>query len=140
MIEENKNDIKNIRETSKKLIIERLATLTYRVEHEDKFLLDFCLSKVEDYVRQFCNLREIIINLYYTTIVELTCYEFLMTLKQTNQLEELFNVEEALKTVAIGDTSITYDNSNSTENKLDILLNYLNKGRAGLISYRKIKW
>lgn len=129
-------------EDFKQYTIYRLKTLGYICKDDDYVLIDFCTSKVQNHVKNFCNI-DIIPNGLDEVIVDRICGEVLFSLKQTGQLDETFNLEMAVKQVQTGDTSVTFaiESGNTSEQRLEKLISSLKVyGESDLIRYRKIKW
>lgn len=121
------------------LVLNRLKSLSYEVIEGDEFLIAFTIQKVENTIKNECNITKIPDGLVYVA-VDMICGEILMMKKQTNSLGDNFSIDSALKSVKLGDTTIQIDGE-SDEAKLNALINHLmNYGMSELICYRKIKW
>lgn len=121
------------------LVLNRLKSLSYEIVEGDEFLIAFTIQKVENTIKNECNITKIPEGLNYVA-VDMICSETLMTKKQTNSLGDNFSIDSALKSVKLGDTSVQLDGE-SDEAKLNALINHLmNYGMNELICYRKIKW
>lgn len=137
-----KNNLK-IKDICKKLIIQRLEVLSYIYDEKDKnqrFLLNFSISKVENEIKDYCNIDVIPYHLYHDIVVELICAEFLIVLNSNNELGESWNIEQAIKTISMGDTNITYDTSITSATLFENLISELKSAGRRLISYRRLKW
>lgn len=123
-------------------VLNRLETLGYTLKETDNWMISFAVQKVEQTIKNECNVTLIPDGLYKVA-VDMICGEFLFTLKNSGKLEG-FNLEAALKTVQAGDTTVTYatgQGSLTPEQRLDALLSYLmTYGRGEFACYRKIKW
>jgi len=120
-------------------VIKRLAALGYEATTEDDWMLDFIIQKVEDHIKNDCNVTAVPDGLHQV-VVERSSGEFLFVKKQSGRLEG-FDLESAVKQVQAGDTSVTFADGASPESRLDALLKYLMScGGGELACYRKIRW
>jgi hypothetical protein len=121
---------------------ERLASFDYQVTEADSWILTFLIQKVENHIKNICNLSMIPEELL-NIAVDMVVGEFLFNKKSTGNLAG-FNLEIAIKQIQEGDTSITYaigEGDLTPEKRLDLLIDYLmNRGKNELLSYRCIKW
>ena len=126
-------------------ILQRLMSFGYTPSEKDSRMITFCMQKVENHIKNSCNISEIPDELKEIEI-ERICGEFLFSKKQTGQLnaENGFDVEMAIKQVQAGDTNVTFavgEGSETLETKLNALISYLmNYGEGDFICYRQIKW
>lgn len=120
----------------------RLASFGYTVTESDTWVLNFIIQKVENHIKNICNIDAIPEGLN-NIIVDMVVGEFLLNKKSMGNLAG-FNLETAIKQIQEGDTSITYaigDGDLTPEKRLDLLIDYLmNRGKNELLSYRCIKW
>lgn len=114
----------------------RLAMFGYTVVEDDAWLLSFNISKVENHIKNQCNVETIPEGLYEIA-VDMVVGEFLLGKKATNQLTG-FDIEGAVKSISEGDTSITFAGNN--EERMNQLIAYLLHDSADFSSYRRIKW
>ncbi len=122
------------------LIVQRLASLGYTVTDADTWVIGFCKDKVENHIKNTCNITSIPEGLVEIA-VDRVCGEFLFGKKQSGQLDGTFDFEAAVKSVQTGDTNVSFDVAQSPENRFNTLLNYLqSRGEGDLVCYRKIKW
>lgn len=123
-------------------VLERLDFLGYTVKETDTWMIGFSVQKVENTIKNECNVTSVPDGLY-SIATDMICGEFLFAKKQSGQLDG-FNLEQALKSVQAGDTTVTFETdkgSMTPEQRLNNLIDYLmNSGRGEFISYRKIKW
>ena len=128
-----------------KKILQRLISFGYTPSEADSWMITFCMQKVENHIKNSCNISEIPDELKEIEI-ERICGEFLFSKKQTGQLnaENGFDVEMAIKQVQAGDTNVTFavgEGSETLETKLNALISYLmNFGEGDFVCYRQIKW
>lgn len=126
-------------------ILNRLLSLGYKPSEADSWMITFCIQKVENHIKNSCNISEIPDELKEIEIDRI-CGEFLFSKKQSGQLnaENGFDVEMAIKQVQAGDTNVTFavgEGSETLETKLNALISYLlNYGEGDFICYRQIKW
>lgn len=126
-------------------ILQRFISFGYKPNEKDSWMITFCMQKVENHIKNSCNISEIPDELKEIEI-ERICGEFLFSKKQTGQLnaENGFDVEMAIKQVQAGDTNVTFavgEGSETLETKLNALISYLmNYGEGDFICYRQIKW
>ena len=123
----------------------RLLSLGYKPSEADSWMITFCIQKVENHIKNSCNISEIPDELKEIEIDRI-CGEFLFSKKQSGQLnaENGFDVEMAIKQVQAGDTNVTFavsEGSETLETKLNALISYLlNYGEGDFVCYRQIKW
>ena len=122
-------------------VLKRLVSFGYDLEEDDGWVLCFCMQKVENHIKNFCNIDSIPDGLF-NAAVDRVCGEFLFTKKQTGQLNigEL-DLDGAVTSIKEGDTQINFDAGSSDESRYNQLVNYLmNQGEGDLICFRKIRW
>jgi len=123
-------------------VYKRLGSLGYAITESDDWAISFAIQKVENNIKNSCNVTSIPDGLNQEAI-DMICGEFLFLKKQSGKLEG-FNLDAALKSVQAGDTTVTFavgQGSMTPEQRLDALLSYLiTKGRGEFACYRKIKW
>ena len=126
-------------------ILKRLISFGYIPNENDSWIITFCMQKVENHIKNSCNISEIP-NELKEVEMDRICGEFLFSKKQTGQLnaENGFDSEMAIKQVQAGDTNVTFavgEGSETLETKLNTLISYLlNYGESDFICYRQIKW
>ena len=121
------------------LVISRLEDLTYVMGESDAFALAFTIQTVENTIRNSCNTASIPDGLIFIA-VDMACGQFLMQKKQTNSLGESFNIDNAIKSIKLGDVNVSLGDT-SDESKLDWLFGYLmNHGKDEFVCYRRIRW
>lgn len=155
---DNKEDLKPIIESIVKIInkeevdeefieqiLKRLLSFGYKPSETDSWMITFCIQKVENHIKNSCNISEIPNGLKEIEIDRI-CGEFLFSKKQTGQLnaENGFDIEMTVKQVQAGDTNVTFaigEGSETLETKLNALISYLiNCGESEFVCHRQIKW
>ena len=125
-------------------IKERLQSLGYTVKDSDDIAINFAMQKVENTIKNDCNISAIPDGLMNIAI-DMVVGEFLMSKKTfaPNDLPSL-NLEVAIKQIQEGDTNIAFaigEGSKTDEQRLDSFINYLlSYGRGEFNTYRRFKW
>lgn len=125
-------------------IKERLQSLGYTVKDSDDIAINFAMQKVENTIKNDCNISAIPDGLMNIAI-DMVVGEFLMS-KKTFAPNDLlnFNLDSAIKQIQEGDTNISFavgEGSKTDEQRLDSFIDYLlNYGRDEFITYRRFRW
>lgn len=120
-------------------IFERLISFGYEPKGNDIFTIGFIIIKVDNNVKNICNISTIPTELF-TNIVDMCVGEILYNFLSCGKLEDIFDLNE-VKTLNIGDTSVTFDNSISITQQINNLIdNLLHSAERGLLCYRKLRW
>lgn len=125
-------------------IKERLRSIGYAVKDSDDIAINFAMQKVENTIKNDCNISAIPDGLMNIAI-DMVVGEFLM-LKKTFAPNDLlnFNLDAAIKQIQEGDTNISFaigEGSKTDEQRLDGFIDYLlNYGRDEFITYRRFRW
>lgn len=125
-------------------IKERLQSLGYTVKDSDDIAINFAMQKVENTIKNDCNISDIPDGLMNIAI-DMVVGEFLMS-KKTFAPNDLlkFNLDAAIKQIQEGDTNISFavgEGSKTDEQRLDSFIDYLlNYGRDEFITYRRFRW
>jgi hypothetical protein len=125
-------------------IKERLQSLGYTVKDSDDIAINFAMQKVENTIKNDCNISAIpdgLMNIAINMVVG----EFLMSKKTFAPSDLLnFNLDSAIKQIQEGDTNISFavgEGSKTDEQRLDSFIDYfLNCGRDEFITYRRFRW
>lgn len=123
---------------------ERLQSLGYTVKDSDDIAINFAMQKVENTIKNDCNISAIPDGLMNIAI-NMAVGEFLMS-KKTFAPNDLlnFNMDAAIKQIQEGDTNISFavgEGSKTDEQRLDGFIDYLlNYGRDEFITYRRFRW
>ena len=122
-------------------VLKRLVSFGYELKDDDGWVLCFAMQKVENRIKNSCNTTSIPDGLFYIA-VDMVCGEFLFTKKQTGQLEiTKLDFSGAIKQISEGDTSVTFADGTSDEDKFNRMINYLmTNGEGDFVCYRKLKW
>ena len=104
-------------------------------------MISFCIHKVEDHIKNSCNILSVPHGLY-TVAIDMICGEFLLSLKQTGKLNiDDLDLSGVITQLKEGDTAVHFAEGSSDDEKLTGFINYLlTKGVGDLVCYRKIKW
>lgn len=124
-------------------VVERLITLGYDINEGDVITLNFIIESVEQYIKNFCNIKEIPEELY-SVAVDMAAGKLLKA-KQATGVKVCANIDfdkENIKSISEGDVSITYnsDNSNSKVNKYNKLIDSLCNRDRELLAFRRLRW
>lgn len=125
-------------------IKERLQYIGYAVKDSDDITINFAMQKVENTIKNDCNISAIPDGLMNIAI-DMVVGEFLMSKKTfaPNDLLNL-NLDSAIKQIQEGDTNISFavgEGSKTDEQRLDSFIDYLlNYGRDEFITYRRFRW
>lgn len=125
-------------------IKERLQSIGYAVKDSDDIAINFAMKKVENTIKNDCNISAIPDGLMNIAI-DMVVGEFLMS-KKTFAPNDLlnFNLDAAVKQIQEGDTNISFalgEGSKTDEQRLDGFIDYLlNYGRDEFITYRRFRW
>ena len=126
------------------MVKERLQSFGYELKDGDEVSLNFSIQKVENTVKNDCNISSIpdgLVNI----AVDMAAGEFL-TAKKTFSPKDIagLDLDFAVKQIQEGDTNTVFaigEGSMTAEQRLDNFLNYLlTYGRDEFSRYRRIKW
>ena len=134
--------ITNIYESSlTETVLKRLDSFGYVPAESDAFVIGFSIEKIEQTIKNECNLDELSEGLIHIA-VDMVCGEILSTKHRTGQLElSSLDLDGALASVDVGGASVSFDNNTSDESKLNALILALrNVGRGEFACYRRIRW
>ncbi|MBO5704540.1 MAG: hypothetical protein J6R99_00810 [Alphaproteobacteria bacterium] len=117
----------------------RLKSLGYEADNNDIFALQFVLTKVENHVKNFCNIDTIPAELEQL-IVDKTCGEFLAQKKASGQLTGA-QIEGVVKKIQDGDTTVEFAGNTDAETVFGSYINNLVNGHDEcLLRYRRLVW
>ncbi|MCR1953797.1 hypothetical protein NSA24_02975 [Clostridioides mangenotii] len=119
----------------------RLKFLGYKLIDTDSLTIKFAIDKVENKIKNECNITEIPDGLYQVEIDRI-CGEFLFAKKQSGQLTE-FDFDMIEKQIQDGDTTVTYaiEAGQTPEQRFDKLVKSLtDTGKGEFASFRRLRW
>lgn len=123
-------------------VIDRLKQLGYLAVTEDNDQLDFELTQVLNYVKNYCNIKEIP-EILDNRIIDRVCSSFLFNKKNSGSLEG-FNYDSVIKQIKEGDTTIQYavgQGEDTPENRFDSFVKQLERGfDKWCTPHRAIRW
>ena len=124
------------------LVLKRLDSFGYEAKEDDVFIIGFSVQKVENNIKNDCNVSEIPEGLT-NTAVDMICGEVLDTLYRTGKLDVgSIALDGAIASVTLGDATVSFDNTSSDNSgTFTALINTLKDGGRGEFAcYRTIKW
>lgn len=72
-------------------------------------------------------------------IIDIIIGEYLVLIKNSN-LQNQLNLDEAIKTISEGDVSVTYFQTQTKEDKIDLLINHFLDKKKELLTFKSITW
>ena len=124
---------------------ERIQSFGYELQTGDDAILAFCIGKVENTIKNDCNVLEIPAGLFHIA-VDMAVGEFLSA-KKTFAPDSLSGLDlsgVAVKQLQEGDTTTTFATGEGTqteEQRLDAFIHYLlSYGLDQFSCFRKIRW
>lgn len=123
---------------------ERLQSFGYTLKDSDEVILNFSIQKVENTIKNDCNVSSIpdgLVNI----AVDMAIGEFL-TAKKTFSPNDIagLDLDFAVKQIQTGDTNTVFatgESSLTPEQRLNAFVSYLlTYGRDEFSCYRKIRW
>ncbi|SFA87642.1 hypothetical protein SAMN05216249_10459 [Acetitomaculum ruminis DSM 5522] len=122
------------------LIILRLIGFGLKITKDDAFTIAFAKQSVKNDILSFCNIKNITEEMS-ELFVDMVCGEVLYGEYSSGRLNlKELNLDGAISSMSMGDTSVSYDTSKSDEAKVIDLIGALRNKRSKLICYRKINW
>lgn len=123
-------------------VISRLGQLGYTVSEADNSAIDFELTKILNYVKNYCNITSIP-DILDPRITDRVCGEFLFYKKNSGSLEG-FNYDAVIKSIKEGDTTLTYavgQGEDTPENRFDTFVKHLERAFDKWITpHRRLRW
>lgn len=114
----------------------RLKSLGYDVVESDEFALNFIMGKVDQHIKNFCNIDEVPECLEYV-FVDMCVGELLQTKQASGQLD----IEQIVKKIQDGDTTVEYSSTVDSMSLFNQLVEKLLNGHTNdLIAHRCIVW
>ena len=121
-----------------------LSAINFKFTDSDTWMLNFCIEKVTNTIKNECNISQIPDGLYYIA-VQMIVGEFLMAKKNSGQTDgfESIDFSAVAKQIQEGDTNITFavgDASLTPEQRIDTLIGFLlNNRKSQFVTYRCLK-
>ena len=127
---------------SREQVIDRLNMLGYTATESDTYQIDFELTKILNYVKNYCNITEIP-EILDPRIIDRICSEFLFYKKNSGQLAT-FDYDAVIKELKEGDTTVKYANGQdgaTPESRFDNFVKQLERGMDNwCVPYRRLRW
>lgn len=109
--------------------LEKLKQLLGITDDSKDFILQFTIDKVEDTIKNHCNIKDIPIDLDNTVL---------------SMAMELYRIEnfgseeenENIKSVAVGDTTTTFETKSNNDISKELLKDY----KTQIEPFRKLRW
>ena len=122
-------------------VIDRLVSFGYSPTQSDAYMVAFIMEKSKSHILNAINDVSIPEGLKHI-FIDMVCGEFFSLKYQSGQLElSGLDFSGVVQSVSEGDTSVTFAQFGSDEEKFAALISNLTTGReSDLICYRKIKW
>lgn len=125
-------------------VVNLLKALGYEVVPEnDDWMIEFLITKNTNYILCSCHLNEV----PETIIPKLTekiVGEFLLYMKNSGQLLDIYDLQPTVKTIKEGDTQVNYaigEGNMTPEKRLDTLITSLTNNFERFVSqYRSVPW
>jgi len=123
-------------------VVTKLDMFGYTIQESDSGTLRLAAHSVVRYIKNFCNIKEVPSELYYTA-VEMTAGVFLKTkLSIGEKVNSLIDFDLCnVSSIAEGDVSVSFgsDKNNSTNRYIAFIDNLCNKDKE-LVKFRKLRW
>ena len=120
-----------------KQVANKLKLLGYDIPDGESEILEILIDEVRDYILNYCNIKEVPAELN-SCWVSLVCQKYLQNKLALGDMEGVENGN--ISSISEGETSISYDNSNSSVARMQKLIDKLGKVENQLIGFRKVKW
>ncbi len=116
-------------------VINRLAGFGYTVTTADDWMLNFCVDKIVNKIKNNCNVPAVPEGLWERA-VDLICGEFLYGKLAQGQID----VDAAVRLIEEGDTRVEFPDGLSTGEKYSKLVDDLRNTQIDFASFRRLKW
>ena len=123
-------------------VFKLIQAIGYTIVDGDSWLVGFCVQKVEQEIKNACNVQSVPLGLYKCA-TGLVVADFLNLKRANGNLDvDSLNFEPVVKQLQEGDTQINYatDTVMSGEQRFDLFLSACYKGREQFIGYRRLIW
>lgn len=115
-----------------------LERLNYKVKEKDEGIINELIEKHSSQIMYICGLDEICKPLEYV-IIDKVCSDFLRTkIALGEDIGTLISTNAT--SIKIGDVSVNFPENSSSEAKLNLLLEKLNKKDFDYSPYSKMRW
>ena len=123
------------------MLLNRLVSFGYTLQEGDCFEICFNSQKVENHIKNNCNINAVPEGLYEIA-VDRICGEFFFGRHQTGSLVIAdLDLDGMFSSIKEGDTQVNFSSDSSEEAKFNSLVQTLREsGEGDLVCYRKIKW
>lgn len=119
----------------------RLEAFGYATSEADTVVLQFCVDKVTNHIKNFCNIPAVPVELQEVA-VDMICGEFLNGKYGAGQLDldslDLSSV--GVNQITEGDTTVQFDSASSAVGKFNTLIGLLCGKESDLVCFRRLKW
>lgn len=144
-IEQYVQDVQNVQNMGAAFLREvfkLIQAIGYEMTDGDSWVVGFCVQKVEQEIKNACNVQSVPLGLYKCAS-GLVVADFLTLKRADGKLNvDSLKFEPALKQIKEGDTEISYatETVSSGEQRLNLFLVSCYQGREQFIAYRRLKW
>lgn len=109
--------------------LEKIKLLLGITDDSKDFILEFTLEKVEDTIRNYCNIKEVPTGLSNVVLS--------MTM-ELYRVENFGSEEEGkdIKSISVGDTTTAFETKSSKDISKELLKDY----KAQIEPFRRVKW
>ena len=123
------------------IVVERLVFFGWQPTDADAWLIAFSVQKAANHVLNQTN-QAVIPKGLVEIVVDMACGEILNAKYLSGQLDlENIDLNGIIQSVAEGDTTVTFSETGSDDEKIRGLLNWLIQGKGcDLLCYRKMRW
>ena len=123
-------------------ILIKLEFFCYEATEKDVEMLAQCLTKVENKIKLNCNLSEVPYGTIDLEVADAVIGEFLGLKKALNQLDiSSIDLGTALSSVSMGNTSVSFNPSDSDSAKLDSVITTMKSSLERIYPcLRTVKW
>ncbi len=119
-------------------VITRLKDFGVNVDESDLKSIECTILSTEAYIKNFCNIEIIPVELYYTA-VDMCCGTFLKTKVSTGDVDAISPVGD-VASITEGDVSVSYKSGTSSGVIMRSIIDNLCNKNSELISFRKLRW